>query len=119
MITLIFKKFKSIAKTPLSTFLVGVEYVRQHGLGTAGEAVPGCGADAEADGERARILQFRQRGAEPGAVQETVVEGHDLAGQGGIAADASPGDVVAAHHDRVRRGEQRADVERSLATFED
>lgn len=55
-----------------------VDHVGQHRLGTPGEAVPGRRADAEADRERARLLQLRQRRAEPGAVQEAVVEGDDL-----------------------------------------
>ena len=34
-----------------------IDHVGQHRLGAAGEAVPGGGADAEADRERARILE--------------------------------------------------------------
>ena len=41
-----------------------------------------------------------------------------LAGQGGIATIACPGDVVAAEHHGVRRGEQCVDVEGRSAALE-
>ena len=95
-----------------------VDHVGQHRLRTPGEAVPGRGADTEADRWHTRLLQLRQRGAEPGAVQESIMEGHDLARYDGITAVARPRNVVAAEHDGVHRGEQRVDVEGRFAALE-
>lgn len=48
-----------------------------------------------------------------------VICGWSLARQCGVAAVARPGDVVAAQHDGLRRGEESVDVKCGFATLEE